>query len=301
MSNTRAWISSLRLRTLPLALSGILMGSFLAVEYRLFNLKIFVLTSVTAILLQILSNLANDYGDAMHGADNSDRIGPNRGLQSGEISRIQLRRAIILTIILALIAGCFLLTIAANGNSWFFFSFLLLGLLCIAAAIFYTVGKRPYGYTGLGDISVFIFFGLVAVAGTFYLYAHALKTDIFLPAAAIGFLSAGVLNINNMRDRNTDEAAGKHTLVVRIGVANAKRYHTALIILATAFLSFYSYLHYELPFLWLFLSSAPLLLVNVLGILKKDPAKIDKYLKQLAIATIVLTLAFGAGIILGTG
>lgn len=218
MYKTHAWITSLRLRTLPLALSGIGMGSFLAVEYRLFRWDVFAFASITAILLQILSNLANDYGDATHGADGKERIGPSRGMQSGEISRKQMQSAIMITVLLVIISGLFLLHLAAGESTWQFISFLIIGLLGIVAAIKYTVGKRPYGYAGLGDIAVFLFFGPVAVAGSFYLYAGALKWDVLLPAATIGLLSVAVLNINNIRDNVSDRQAGKHTQIGRAHV-----------------------------------------------------------------------------------
>jgi 1,4-dihydroxy-2-naphthoate octaprenyltransferase len=296
MSKTQAWLSSLRLRTLPLALSSIGMGTFLAVEYRLFKPMVFALTALTAILLQILSNLANDYGDAIHGADSAERVGPKRGLQNGEITLAQMRMAIILCGILTLISGCWLLHIATNG--FVFLWFLLLGFLCIAAAIFYTTGKKPYGYSGLGDISVFLFFGLVGVMGTFYLFTNGTRLDILFPAITLGCLSAGVLNINNMRDHDSDKAAGKNTMVVRLGVDAAKKYHTALIIIAIISISFYTYRHYVSPFQLLYLVAVPLLLIQVNNIRREQSAGMDKYLKQLSLTTLLLVISFGIGIIL---
>jgi len=268
------------------------------VEYRVFQLKIFILTALTAILLQILSNLANDYGDAVNGADNKERIGPDRGLQSGEITLPQMHKAIAFCVVLALVSGCWLLSIAAKGNTTVFITFLVLGLLCIGAAIKYTVGKKPYGYSGFGDISVFFFFGIVAVGGTFYLYAHAFKWDILLPSVTLGLLSAGVLNINNMRDHVSDAAAGKKTLVVHIGLHNAKRYHAFVVSLALASISLYSWLTYVSPFQWLFLIAAPLLLLQLKNIMKEEPANMDKYLKQLSLTTLLLVISFGAGILI---
>lgn len=296
MSKTQAWLSSLRLRTLPLALSSIGMGSILAVQYRLFQWNIFVLTAATAIFLQILSNLANDYGDAIHGADSAERVGPKRGLQNGLITLPQLRNAIILFVLLALASGCWLLYETTKGYTFIFF--LLLGLLCIAAAIKYTAGKKPYGYGGLGDISVFLFFGLVGVVGTFYLYTGGIKADILLLACAMGFLSAGVLNINNMRDINSDSSAGKKTLVVRIGLDKARRYHTVVILLAFISISNYTLAHYTSPYQWLYLITAPIFLMHIIGIRKEEPANMDKYLKQLSLTTLLLVVTFGLGIIL---
>ena len=299
MSKATAWISSFRLRTLPLALSSIGMGSFLALQYRLFQWDIFILNALTAILLQILSNLANDYGDSIHGGDNEDRVGPKRGLQNGEISLPQMKIAIAISAMLALISGCWLLHIATKGlNISIFLTFLIIGLLCIAAAIKYTAGKNPYGYVGLGDISVFLFFGIVGVACTFFLYTHAFRLDILLPAITLGLLSTGVLNINNMRDINSDTAAGKRTMVVRMGLASAKTYHTLIILLAIASMCLYTSFHYVSICQWLFLISAPLLLMQVMGIRKDQPEQMDKYLKQLSLTTLLLVVSFGIGIIL---
>lgn len=296
MSKTAAWLSSLRLRTLPLALSSIGMGSLLALQYRLFSWKIFILTAATAIFLQILSNLANDYGDAVHGADNEERVGPKRGLHSGEITLPQLRIAIVLCSVCALVSGLWLLSITVKGYTFLFL--LLLGLLCIAAAIKYTAGKNPYGYAGLGDISVFLFFGIVGVACTFYLFTQGFKSDILLPACAMGLLSAGVLNVNNMRDHESDAAAGKKTLVVRIGLDNARRYHNVLILLAFFFISGYVMNHYYSYWQLLYLITAPLFFIHLKGIWKEEPKNMDKYLKQLSLTTLLLVISFGIGIIL---
>jgi len=296
MSKTSAWFSSLRLRTLPLALSSITMGSFLALEYRLFDWKIFLLTALTAIFLQILSNLANDYGDAIHGADSADRVGPKRGLQNGEITLPQMRNAIILCAVLAFGAGITLLYNAVSGSG--FIIFLVLGLLCIAGAIMYTMGKKPYGYSGFGDVSVFLFFGIVGVAGTFYLHTHGFKAGILLPASALGFLSAGVLNINNMRDISTDAATGKKTIVVRIGLAQAKKYHLALIVMAFLFISIYTDAHYTCVYQLLYLITAPVFFMHLKGIMKEESSGMDKYLKQLSLTTLLLVITFGLGIIL---
>ena len=293
MANIKAWIGSFRLRTLPLALSCTGMGSFLAAGYRLFNLKVFILTSATAILLQVLSNLANDYGDTVKGTDNEERVGPQRALQSGVISLKAMRNAIIICATLALICGCWLLYEATEGNSTMFILFLLLGLGCIAAAIRYTVGKKPYGYSGLGDIAVFIFFGLVGVDGTFYLHTHALPPSVLLPAISLGFLSAGVLNVNNMRDIKNDEASGKRTIVVRMGLDSAKRYHTFLILAAIASMLGFSFMHYRSPWNWGFVVALPLLLIQLKNILKEPSEQMDKYLKQLSLTTLLMVLCFG--------
>jgi len=295
MSKARAWVVSLRLRTLPLALACTGMGSFLAAGFSVFNLETCLLTALTAILLQILSNLANDFGDYKTGADNEERIGPQRALQSGTISISAMRNAIIFAAILTLVIGSILLYESVSGLPVFIL-FFLIGLLCIAAAIKYTMGKKPYGYSGLGDIAVFIFFGIVGVGGTFYLHAHYFHPDILLPAASLGLLSTGVLNVNNMRDINSDAATGKNTIVVRMGLAKAKKYHLFLIISAFICLVLFNLLNVISPWQWIFLITLPLFVRHLLNIMKSDSAGMDKYLKQLAVSTLLLVLCFGMSI-----
>jgi 1,4-dihydroxy-2-naphthoate octaprenyltransferase len=296
MSKARAWVVSLRLRTLPLALACTGMGSFLAAGFRVFNLGTCLLTAFTAILLQILSNLANDFGDYKTGADNEERIGPQRALQSGTISISAMRYAIIFAAVLTLIIGSILLYESVSGLPVFIL-FFVIGLLCIAAAIKYTMGKKPYGYSGLGDIAVFIFFGIVGVGGTFYLHAHYFHLDILLPACALGLLSTGVLNVNNMRDINSDAATGKNTIVVRMGLAKAKKYHLFLIVSAFICLVLFTILDGTSPWQWVFLITLPLFIRHLLSVIKSDSVGMDKYLKQLAISTLLLVLCFGISII----
>jgi 1,4-dihydroxy-2-naphthoate polyprenyltransferase len=305
MSNARAWLVSLRLRTLPLAVASTGMGSFLAAGFGVFNLPICVLTLLTSILLQILSNLANEYGDYRSGADNSERIGPQRSLQSGAISISAMRNAVMFVSLLTLMSGCFLLYGAIGSiKNLFFISFFIIGLICILAAIKYTMGRNPYGYSGFGDIAVFIFFGIVGVGGTFFLHVHYLHStlllpaDILLPSSALGLLSASVLNVNNMRDINTDAATGKHTMVVRMGLGRAKLYHVFLVLAAFANLIVFTVLHCTSPWQWVFLITLPLFILHLNGIVKSDSAGMDKYLKQLAISTLVLVLCLGISITL---
>jgi len=296
MSKARAWVVSLRLRTLPLALACTGMGSFLAAGFRVFSLQTCLLTALTAILLQILSNLANDFGDYKTGADNEERVGPQRALQSGTITIGAMRNAIIFTAILTLISGSFLLDQSINGTGVFIL-FFIIGLACIAAAIKYTMGKNPYGYSGLGDVAVFIFFGLVGVGGPFYLHAHHFYPAILLPAAALGLLSTGVLNVNNMRDIQTDAASGKNTIVVRIGLPKAKTYHLLLISFAFICLIGFNLLYSTSTWQWIFLLTLPLFIKHLSGVMRSDSAGMDKYLKQLAISTLLLVLCFGISII----
>jgi 1,4-dihydroxy-2-naphthoate octaprenyltransferase len=199
------WVSAFRLRTLPLALSSIMMGGFLAASVNAFQWDIFLLCISTTIFLQVLSNLANDYGDSIHGADSVDRKGPSRAVQSGKISANQMKTGIIVFVLLSLISGVSLLFVAFGLNWNAILFFLGLGILSILAAIAYTVGKRPYGYAGLGDISVFIFFGLIGVLGSLYLFIHELKWEYILPAISCGVFAVGVLNINNIRDIESDQ------------------------------------------------------------------------------------------------
>ena len=229
ISRTQAWLESLRPKTLPLAFAAIIVGTTLAWWQGHFDPLVAGLALVTAGLLQILSNLANDYGDAVKGSDKPDRIGPLRGMQKGVITQAQMKRALIITVVLICLSGLALVTVASKTTSDFI-GFLVLGLLAIIAAITYTVGTRPYGYIGLGDISVLVFFGWLSVMGSWYLQAHTVIPALFLPATACGLLATAVLNINNLRDIDSDRENGKNTLAVRLGPVNARRYHAFLLI-----------------------------------------------------------------------
>ena len=233
MSNTKAWLEAARLRTLPLSVSGILVGSFYAFSQGLINYGILGFALLTTLGLQVLSNFANDYGDGVKGTDNENRIGPQRAIQSGAITVKAMKKGIIITSFLTL-ASAIILIYISFGSDNFIYSvfFFILGLLAIAAAIKYTVGNSAYGYKGLGDLFVFIFFGLVSVLGCYFLFAKELNVLIVLPAVTIGLLSVAVLNLNNMRDQVSDAMSGKNTLVVKIGGQNAKKYHYTLIITA---------------------------------------------------------------------
>ena len=222
----RVWLESTRPATLPLALASILMGSALAAWLGGFNWEIAVLCLLTALLLQILSNLANDYGDAQKGGDRQ-RIGPLRGMHKGLVNRAQMRQAIFICVTLCVLSGSLLIAQACRkpGDIAGFFA---LGILSIVAAITYTMGRRCYGYLGLGDISVLIFFGWTGVIGSCYLQTGYLTASLLLPATAYGLLAAAVLNINNMRDIVSDRLNGKNTLAVRLGPLHARYYHLLL-------------------------------------------------------------------------
>ncbi len=301
------WLHAFRLRTLPLALSSILVGSALAYVAERFNYSgppqfkpaVMALALLTATLLQVLSNLANDLGDHQHGTDNADRVGPQRAVQSGAITPAQMKRAMLICGGLALISGCALI-IVALGFTLKTLLFLLLGLAAIGAAVKYTFGKNPYGYAGLGDISVFLFFGIVGVCGTFYLHSGSMHPLVWLPAAAFGLLSTGVLNVNNMRDIHNDAASGKRTLVVRMGARNARIYQTALVlggvlclVLFTALLSPGQWT------MWLFLLVVPGFIIHLRKVwTTRTPRDLDPQLKVLAMGTFLTAILFSLGLVL---
>ncbi len=293
-TSVKVWLSAFRLRTLPLALASIGMGSFLAAAAGQFSWVIFGLCALTTVFLQILSNLANDYGDSIHGADSAERKGPQRAVQAGLISATQMRNAVVLFSALSLITGIGLLFIALRGASLpTIATFFGLGILSIIAAITYTAGRKPYGYAGLGDISVLIFFGYVATLGTYYLYTHSFAWIHLLPAMATGLLSVGVLNVNNIRDIESDRAAGKFSIPVRIGRKNAVIYHWSLLMLAMACAIAYCLLTYHSPWQFLFLLVVPLLIRIGRGVALDS--HVDPYLKQMALTTLVFVVLFGVG------
>lgn len=295
----KAWIQAFRLRTLPLSLSSIGMGGFLAAASNRFDWPIFLLCCLTTIFLQILSNLANDYGDSIHGADHQDRQGPKRAVQTGAISSEQMRKAMMIFVGLSLISGIALLLMASRGNWILLGSFFALGLISIWAAINYTAGKKPYGYAGLGDISVFLFFGLVGVLGTYFLITQSFQFLYVLPAASCGLFAVAVLNINNIRDINSDKTAGKNTIPVRMGRKGAIVYHISILSLGLLASLFYVFLQYKSPWQLLFLLSLPLLALNVKGVAGNNEAmKLDPFLKQMAMTTLLFVITFGIGQIL---
>jgi 1,4-dihydroxy-2-naphthoate octaprenyltransferase len=289
----------MRLRTLPLAASSILLGSFLAAQSDSFEWSVFLLALLSAFSLQILSNLANDYGDYIHGADHGGRIGPDRAVQSGAISPESMKRAVS---IFSWMSLCLVSTLSVNGTWgqpwWLCAVFILLGVVCIQAAIHYTSGPSPYGYLGLGDPSVFIFFGLCGVLGTYYLHTATLHVAMLLPAATMGFFCTGVLNINNLRDIDSDAQAGKRTLVVIMGPKAGRLYHLILILGGWICAVLYAWF-YSIPGApharFLFLVAAPFMACDALIIARsKDGAALDPFLKKLAIGTFCFSIMFGS-------
>lgn len=250
----RAWLDAGRPKTLPLALIAILTGSVLALAHGGFSWPVLLLSLLTASLLQILSNLANDYGDGLRGVDNPQRLGPLRALQSGALSARQLRNSLFVVGALTMASGLALITLAGLDTTSLL-AFIALGLLAMVAAVTYTVGRKPYGYAGLGDLSVWLFFGWLGVAGSYYLHGTPFTPLLLMPASASGFLAVAVLNINNMRDIDNDARHGKRTLVVRLGLARARLYHTLL--LSAAWLLFLACLPGQLNNPWLALLFVP--------------------------------------------
>jgi 1,4-dihydroxy-2-naphthoate octaprenyltransferase len=296
----RLWIKAFRLRTLPLSVSSAILGSFLAYAKGSFHWKILFLAIMTTLCLQILSNLANDYGDALHGIDNHKRLGPLRVTQSGLISKKQMRNMVIAFVFFSLASGTSLIFTGLHHLGWASIGvFFLLGISAIFAAIKYTVGKKPYGYVGLGDLFVFIFFGIVGVAGTYYLHVNSFDPLILLPASAIGLLSSGVLNLNNLRDVENDQLSGKRTLVVHIGSRAAKFYHLVLISLSIVFSFIYTLIHFNSVYQFLFILTCPLFALNVIVVMKNtEPGELNKELRKLALSTFAFSIMFGLGLII---
>ncbi|TNE82226.1 MAG: 1,4-dihydroxy-2-naphthoate octaprenyltransferase [Bacteroidetes bacterium] len=302
MSNKgKVWIGALRLRTLPLAAGGIILGSFLPEVYpNHFSWTVFVLALLTAFGLQITSNLANDYGDFVKGTDNEKRVGPERALQSGMIQPAEMKRALIFSVASTFLLGNLLLFLSFGTENYLSALLMLaVGIAGIWAAIKYTVGAGAYGYSGFGDLFVLVFFGLVSVVGASFLYLGELSPHMIWPALSYGFLSVGVLNINNMRDIDNDRNSNKHTLVVKMGAQSARVYHGFLILGAMVSMAVYFYSS-ELSassdsvfkYIWM-LSFIPVL-INTAGVLKKKAhaSEYNAYLKGLSLGTLAQVIIY---------
>ena len=302
------WIKAARLRTLPLSMSGIIMGSFIArwkllEQGKTWDWTIFALALLVTLLYQVLSNYANDYGDGVKGTD-KNRIGEaeQRAVASGKISASQMRNAVILFALLSLVTTFYLLYKAFFPNFINeFYTFIGLGVACILAAIGYTVGKKPYGYLGLGDIMVFIFFGLVSVCGSYFLFTKSFDWDILLPASAIGLLSAAVLNLNNMRDIENDEKSGKKTLALRLGFKNAMIYEMIILVLPPILVLMYMMINHlqeqgkYYAFIF-FVTVFPLMSLRRKIMAVKEPKELDPFLKQVAMITFVMSILVAIGL-----
>ncbi|WP_296147495.1 1,4-dihydroxy-2-naphthoate octaprenyltransferase [uncultured Flavobacterium sp.] len=295
------WVEAARLRTLPLSVSGIIVGSMFALAYptanvltptEVFNWQLFGFAILTTLGLQVLSNFANDYGDGMKGTDNEDRIGPKRAIQSGVISPEAMKKAIIITSVLTFISALLLIYFAfGEAYIWYSILFIILGLLAIASAIRYTVGDTAYGYRGFGDFFVFVFFGLVSTLGVNFLYSKEVDYRLILPAIAIGFLSVGVLNLNNMRDEASDRKAGKNTIVVKIGGAKAKKYHYFLIVSAMILVLVFAVLKDFNFDQYIFLLAYFPLTKHLITVSRNtEPRALDPELKKLALSTFLLSV-----------
>lgn len=299
MSKLSSWIGAARLRTLPLSISGIIVGSSIAGAEGYFDIAIFSLALGTTLGLQILSNFANDYGDGIKGTDNEERIGPARAIQSGLITQKDMMLAIIITAITTLLLAV-LLIYAAFGSEMILTSlvFFLLGIGAIIAAMKYTMGDSAYGYRGFGDLFVFIFFGLVAVYGSYYLYSHDHNLVSLFPAISIGLLSVAVLNLNNLRDRISDKNAGKITMVVKLGESKAKDYHYALILGALFCMVVYSVINSQdlNDFIYL-IAFIPLVFHLQRVVNNQEPQRLDPELKIVALSTFGISFLFALGLI----
>ena len=295
------WIEAARLRTLPLSVSGIIVGSMYALANptddvltptEVFNWKLFAFAILTTLGLQILSNFANDYGDGIKGTDNEDRVGPKRTIQSGVITPQAMKSAIILTSGLTLFSAIYLIYLAFGAhNLGYSLFYLILGIAAIASAIRYTVGNSAYGYRGFGDLFVFVFFGLVSTLGVNFLYSKQLDAILILPATAIGFLSVAVLNLNNMRDEASDRKSGKNTLVVKMGIENAKKYHYFLIIGAMVLVVVFAILSGFNFDQYLFLIAYLPLVKHLITVYNNQNNKLlDPELKKVALSTFALSV-----------
>lgn len=299
----KKWIKAARLRTLPLSVSGIILGSACAYQAVPSHSKfwlIFGLCLLTTLFFQVLSNYANDYGDAVKGTDNDNRVGPQRAIQSGEITKAAMKKAIIITSVLGMISSVAVVYFSFGKESFIqAVIYLALAVACIGAAIKYTVGSSAYGYRGLGDVFVFVFFGLVSTLGSYYLYTHSLDLKVLFPAFAVGFLSTAVLNMNNMRDIENDAAMNKNTLVVKMGYQKAKTYHFFLIIASIILFNTYAIGNFTKLYQFAYVLALIPLFKNI-GVVSKtiNPRNLDPELKRIALTTFFISLLFSIAIIL---
>lgn len=305
--DVKSFIKAARLRTLPLSVSGIIVGSYLGTEYLnsisesssriiVWSTPILWLAILTTIGFQVLSNFANDYGDGIKGSD-KNRTGEARMVASGAISPKQMKLAMIVTSTITLIIALVLIYVAFDKDNFgYSILFFALGIASIIAAIKYTVGKSAYGYSGFGDVFVFVFFGLVSVVGSYFMYTKFINFEIFLPAISVGLLSTAVLNLNNLRDREEDIKNDKNTLVVKLGTEKAKKYHYFLIITALVSTIIYVFLDFTSVYQLVFLVAFIPLLKNIKTVAQnKVPAELDTELKKVALSTFLFAILLGIG------
>lgn len=275
------YIQSLRLRTLPLSMSGIVLGTGLA---GWLDWYVFVLAICTTLSLQILSNLSNELGDAQKGTDSDQHGRAAYGLQAGTITTRQMKGMIGLFIGLCVVFGTALVLTAFRPWSSKLGEvciFLVLGLLAIIGAMTYTLGKHSYGYMGLGDLGVFLFFGLLSTMGSYYLQAQTLTWEAFGCGVAIGLPCVGVLNLNNIRDMNNDRAHGKRTFASMLGTKGGKIYHTCLLV--TSLILFAVWSHY------LALLIVPVWAWHIVYIWRNEGSALDIQMPVLMFSTLVVS------------
>lgn len=294
MTKFKAWVNAARLRTLPLSISGIITGAALAAYYGYTNTTVFVLALLTTIAFQVTSNFANDYGDGVKGTDNDDRVGPKRALQSGILTRQELKKGIIVAIAISILLAITLLYFAFGSNDLLLILiFFILALISIWASIKYTVGASAYGYRGLGDVFVFLFFGLLGVLGSMYLFTKFLTFESILPAVAIGLLSTGVLNLNNLRDCISDKKAGKNTIVVKMGFEKGKIYHYTLLIISFVCMLSFALINFSTLKSFLYLIVFIPITIHAIKVRKnKNPVLLDPELKKLALSTFFIAILY---------
>ena len=293
MTKLKTWVKASRPRTLLLSFSGVLLGASLSVAAGCSGRTVVLFAALTAILLQVLSNLANDYGDFKKGTDSAKRVGPQREMQSGNITEKEMRKGIAVVSAMCMISGALLIFVFARLTWQELAVFAALGIAAVLAALLYTLGKHPYGYLGLGDLFCFLFFGWAAVAGTFYLATKSLDLSVLLPASAMGFLSNAVLNINNMRDYENDKASGKNSLVVKLGLKKAFVYHCLLIGTAFVCLSVFLVLKHTPYYTFAFWLLLPLFIRDLVAIKKTKSELLDPFLGRQVKHSFLVVLVYG--------
>ena len=301
MSTFKIWIKAARLRTLPLAFASIILGSMLAAFYGKYNSTVILMSVLTTLFLQVLSNFANDYGDSVHGADHKDREGPSRSVQSGLITLGQMKMAMIIFSVLSFVSGMVLIHLSFPFLGFYYILFTLLLVVCIYASITYTSGSSPYGYKALGDISVFIFFGIFGVALNAFVHLGYWNWSILLPASAVGLLSTGVLNLNNMRDVISDKQAGKNTIAIMLGFKQSKTYQYILVIVPYILATLFVCIEVETPsvFNFLYLVTLPIIIKHVQAVRAiKYVQHYDPMLKVIAITTLLFCITLGLSVLI---
>lgn len=288
-------LKSMRLRTLPLSLAGITVGTALASTFHPLEWPVVVALALTTAFLQILSNLSNELGDTLHGTDTAERQGIHYSIQDGEMSVAEMKKLIAVITVLCCLSG--LLMIWLSFKTIFALEpicLLALGAAAIWAAMHYTLGENPYGYRGLGDLFVFIFFGLVDVLGAAYVSIHDIRLLWALPAAAVGCWSIGVLNVNNIRDMKTD-AATRNTVALRLGLRNARRYQTLLISAGWILMLCYSFASPGGWTHWLYVITIPLFVLHLRGVWMRNDRALDPMLPLLVMSTFATAILFAIG------